>query len=373
MTDSETPQGIWDPASRTWVTPDQITQQSDKQHRRAKSTVPALVVFLVVVTALAGGGYYVWNQLGRKTEPERANVRTPSPDSRTKSDTAKLVQQAIGSVVSVVVNKSGDQVFASGIVLDRSGYIATSAQLVQGGVVTVRPVGGAFVSTKIIGSDPLSDVAILKVDGLKAEPIIPDSAELVAPGDPLVIVGSLPATDAFVATAHVATVGRPVDGPDNIVRFNQLQLDIASALAPTGGLVVAAKGERIGMAVSTNETGAAQVVPMDIVLRVRDDFKTNSNTNHPWTGVVTGSGLTDNAKALTLVVTLVTPGSPASEAGVLQLDRITAVNGAPIRGPGTLMSTVAAAKVGDEITLSIDRGDSTIQVKLRLASQPLKF
>jgi serine protease Do len=295
----------------------------------------------------------------------------------------------------------------SGFIWDNGGDIVTNNHVVSGADrISVTFEDGTVVSGKVIGSDPDSDLAVVKVDmpADRLQPVqLADSTQVqvgqlaVAIGNPFglqgtMTVGFVSALGRLLAANSQTASGLTYSIPDVI------QTDAAINPGNSGGVLVDRDGRVIGVTAAIESSdgsnaGIGFAIPSDIVQKVVPVLIKTGHYEHPWLGV---SGLSlnpDIAKAMDLnleqrgaLIIDITPGSPADKAGLHGSDRQTTIDGEQVRIGGDIITAIdgqtvntfddvvtylaRSTEIGQTITLNILSQGKESQVKLKLAARP---
>ena len=299
----------------------------------------------------------------------------------------------------------------SGFVVDRDGSIVTNAHVVatggnQNGGGQLREARQVFVefgdrnrvSADVVGVDPDSDVALIKVDpdGLGIEPVSLSERSDFAVGEPVAAIGSPFGEDQSLSVGVISATDRTVEGLTNFGIDNAIQTDASINPGNSGGPLLDAKGEVIGVneqiaSSSGSNSGVGFAIPVTSVRYSLDQLKADGEVDYAYLGVTSESvypqlaehlGLDTEAGAL---VTQVVNGSPADEAGLrgssgqetFQLQRVRtggdvviAVEDKPVVQNSDLSELISMHKPGDEVTLDIIRDGRRATVDITLGARP---
>jgi S1-C subfamily serine protease len=292
------------------------------------------------------------------------------------------------------------QSLGSGFVIDRKGDILTNDHVV-GGASGIR-VGfgsGSTYPAKVVGADPGSDLAVVKVDAPASalHPLSFDSSGTVQPGDAAYAIGNPFGLDRTMTAGIVSATGRDIQAPNGLTIPNAIQTDAPINHGNSGGPLLDAAGHVIGVnsqiqggTVNAN-VGVGFAISSDTARSVAQQLIAKGKVQHAYIGVeVTAipSGMSKIVRGVPshgVTIAHVSAGSPAAKAGLkaatqqvtangqtalLGGDSITAVDGKAIRTPDDLAGAVAQHKPGDRVALTVVRGSSTRTVQVTLGSSP---
>ena len=294
----------------------------------------------------------------------------------------------------------------SGFVIDTEGYIVTNNHVAEGAAgLIVRFSDGTTARAELVGNDPDSDLALLKVtrpaDQLVAVPL--GNSDGLKPGMKVIAIGNPFGLEGTMTTGIVSAVGRTMPGAGTYTNPDIIQTDAAINPGNSGGPLLNSKGEVIGVntAIRTNnEVGTGQpsnsgvgfVVPVNTVKLVVAAIKAEGRVRYPYLGLGGGVSVVSVADELKLpvkegvLVQRVLEGGPAARAGLrggteekmvggqpmlTGGDIITAFNGQPVKDYEDLISTlIKTSKVGDTVTLSVWRDGEQIELQVTLVERP---
>ncbi|HUQ93219.1 MAG TPA: Do family serine endopeptidase [Bryobacteraceae bacterium] len=273
----------------------------------------------------------------------------------------------------------------SGVIVDKNGYIMTNQHVVDGADhIRVKMHGDSKeYRAKLIGSDPETDIAVIKIDagkGLSAARI--GNSDGVQVGDWAVAIGSPFGFEATVTAGIVSAMARDVSGAQQFQRF--IQTDAAINPGNSGGPLLNINGEVIGIntAIATQNGGYQGIgfaLPSNEAVKVYNSIIRNGKVTRGSIGVgwqkhekqdqvlramgVSGGVLVDSIQ----------PGGPAEKAGVKREDIIVALNGKPIKDGDDLVGRVSSTPVGTEATITVDRAGKKMDLKLQIADREEVF
>jgi S1-C subfamily serine protease len=286
----------------------------------------------------------------------------------------------------------------SGFLIDNDGHILTNAHVVQGAQrVDVQLGDGSQQRAEVVGTDPSTDVALLKVDDTEGAHPLPlgDSSE-VEVGDPVVAIGNPFALDRTVTSGIVSALQRQIQAPNGFSISDVIQTDAAINPGNSGGPLIDGAGKVIGInsqieSQSGGNVGIGFAVPIKTAADVVSQLENGGEVHQAYLGISGGDITPEIAHALNLPVTQgvlierVLSGGPAADAGIKGAtgqatiagqtfpvggDIITKVDGKPITGMDEVVSAVNEHKPGDEITLTIYSGGQQKDVTVKLGDRP---
>ena len=263
----------------------------------------------------------------------------------------------------------------SGFIVSADGVILTNAHVVRDATeVTVKLTDRREYRAKVLGSDPKTDVAVLKIDARNL-PVVPlGSARNLKVGEWVLAIGSPFGFDNSVSAGVVSAKGRSLPD-DSFVPF--IQTDVAVNPGNSGGPLFNTRGEVVGINSQIySRTGGYQgvsfAIPIDIVTKVRDQIVATGRASHARLGVAiqeVNQTLADSFKLDKpegALVSSVDPNGPADKAGLKTGDVIRKVNGQPIIASGDLPALIGAAAPGEKVTLEIWRQGKRDELTARL-------
>ncbi|MCY3563444.1 MAG: trypsin-like peptidase domain-containing protein [bacterium] len=286
----------------------------------------------------------------------------------TDEPVADVADRLVPSVVHLEITSNSifDRGAGSGVIFDSQGYIFTAAHVVKtvaagDADLTVRLSNGDRLPGEVVGTDPDSDVAVVRVDrtGLVAAELVLDPPRV---GQLVVAVGSPWGLESSVTSGVISATDRIVDG--------KLLIQSDAVLYPgnSGGALADRYGRLIGINVSifTDSTtlepvefqGVGFAVPMDVAYRVASALIAGEPVHTTFLGV---SGR-DSPGDAGVEIMEVFPGSGAETAGLMVGDVVVAVNGRPVKGISDLAARIRHRVPGDQLVLNILRGNEEISL-----------
>ncbi len=304
-----------------------------------------------------------------------------SPSTIPAPNWVELAKAVKPAVVNVTGRRDTGRGMGSGFIIHADGYVVTNNHVVEGAEkVQVRLSDGRDLPATIVGLDPKTDLALLKVDG-RGLPVIAlgDSAALQV-GEPVMAIGNPFGLQQTVTTGIVSATGRVIGaGPyDDFV-----QTDAPINPGNSGGPLVNARGQVVGInSVIFSRTGGSVgigfAIPVNLAKSVFSQLAANGRVERGWLGVsiqeitpalAKSLGLADERGAL---VAQVTEGSPAATAGIKQGDVIVAVAGRAVGRSADLPPLVANLEPGHPVKLTVvrDGKPTTLEVTVARLEEP---
>ncbi len=302
----------------------------------------------------------------------------------------------------------------SGFVIDEDGYIVTNQHVVSGAnSVSVRFASGARETAEVVGEDPSTDTAVIKVNAPEGilKPLTLGDSDAIGVGDPVIAIGNPLNLGISVTTGIVSGIGRPIPAPNNYTINGAVQTDAALSSGNSGGPLLDARGEVIGVTSLAAGTaplggGVAQgvgfAIPINTVKSVVEQLITTGEVEHGYIGVrmfpvgveelaaysdqsteelSEAYGLPENGA----IINQTNEGGPADEAGISGGEReeqiaglpvplgdvVTEVEGASVSTPDDLIKVVNSLKPGDDLDLTVvTPGERAREVTVSVGVQP---
>jgi serine protease Do len=271
----------------------------------------------------------------------------------------------------------------SGVIISPDGYIVTNNHVIDGAVdIRVTMSNREVLPAKLIGADPLTDLAVIKVNGNNL-PSVPwgNSADL-HPGQTVLAFGNPYGFRFTVTRGIISALNRPNPDPSDRRKPGEfIQTDAAINPGNSGGALVDARGELIGIntfliSSSGSFSGMGFAIPTQIVQPIVDTLIRDGKITHAFIGIQISDLTPDNAKFFDMkkaegaLVADVQPDGPGAKAGLKTGDVITELDGKPVTDAGELQMRVAQKRPGDTIHLQVvrDSKPTTITVTLETLS-----
>ena len=267
----------------------------------------------------------------------------------------------------------------TGFIIDAEGYILTNHHVIEGADrIVVRLTDGRSLRAERVGSDPDTDIALIKVEATGALPFAAlGNSDSLRVGEWVVAIGNPLAYEHTVTVGVVSYVGRKLFDQS---LDNYIQTDAAINFGNSGGPLINARGEVIGInaAISSRASNIGFAVPINQASAILPQLRDKGRVSRGYIGVALKDVDADLQRSLGLkqthgaLVQDVTAGSPGARAGVRTYDLVTAVDGKPVPNNDSLIREIAARQPGSVATLSIVRDGRAMSVPIKLAERPLR-
>jgi putative serine protease PepD len=330
---------------------------------------------VVAGVVLLAGGYGISQVLDRNDNtPAGAGIPTaaapsnsaPAPSASGQEPAATVAKALLPTVVEIR-HGSG---LGSGFVYDRNGFIMTAAHVVEGtDQVEVRLYDGTELTGRVVGTDELNDVAVVKVDrtGLAAAPLA--LGETVEVGQLAIAIGSPFGLNETVTAGIISATDRNLNGREVI------QTDAPINPGNSGGVLADRRGRVIGINdaiqtgsdASNGNVGIGFAIPIDLAARSATAIVQGKEVKVGYLGVTMAppTGGQDGA-----LVQEVASGSPAAKAGLRPGDLVVGIDGQSVADYGELGARIRAHQPGEKITLKVIRGGNETTITATLSQRP---
>ncbi|GAB3771214.1 hypothetical protein GCM10027600_28830 [Nocardioides ginsengisegetis] len=299
-----------------------------------------------------------------------------------------MAQQVLPSVVKIEVSGPQESGSGSGIILSSDGQILTNNHVVEiagsSGSITVSFNDGSSAKAKVLGTDPLTDTAVIQAEGVDGlTPATIGKSGDLAVGQSVVAIGSPFGLESTVTSGIVSALNRPVDvgsdGQGNSTVYPAVQTDAAINPGNSGGPLVDLHGHVVGInsSIQTSSSSATEqggsiglgfAIPIDEVMPIVQQMIKGETPTHARLGISVSDVRSNSDVSEGAQVQEVTSGSTADNAGLSSGDVITKVNDEPITGADSLVATIRSFRPGDDVTVTYDHNGATKTVKLALDS-----
>jgi serine protease Do len=291
-------------------------------------------------------------------------------------------RQFFGDQLPEIPNKQVQRGFGSGFIVSSDGLILTNAHVVDGSdQVKVTLKDGRTLEGKVMGSDSLTDVAVIKIKAENLPAVTFADSEQLQPGEWAIAIGNPLGLDNTVTTGIVSATGRSssqVGVADKRVSF--IQTDAAINPGNSGGPLLNAQGEVIGMntAIIQNAQGIGFAIPINTAQSIAEELIAKGKADHPFLGIQMAEitpelkqqlknqmNLDVSADKGILIVDVV-PNSPADNAGLKSGDIIKKIAGESVKTPDEVQQAVEKTEVGKQLALSLQRDDRQLDMDVKV-------
>lgn len=382
----------------------ETSQQTVQAVKRSNKKI-IIIAGIVVAAILAGvwyGGSQLYTYINNAKHPEVIGHQGVNNDgnkiiTKEEGDIANVVDKVGPSVVSIVTKATGTSFYGAteeegagtGIIVGKDGYILTNKHVIAGtnAVSVVLSDGTQYENVKVLGADPLNDVAFLKIENVSSLPAVElgDSSS-VRVGQRVVAIGnSLGQYQNTVTSGIISGIGRPIaaQAGETVENLSDLlQTDAAINPGNSGGPLLNLNGQVIGIntAIIENAQGIGFSIPINATKGILKGVLGRGIVERAYLGVNFLPITPDVAKSYNLPVkkgayiqglngkTAVIKDGPADKAGIKDGDIITKIGGVEVGTGGGISSLVSEYAPGDTIEVVLLRGGQTLTMKVTLAA-----
>jgi serine protease Do len=267
----------------------------------------------------------------------------------------------------------------SGVIISPDGYIVTNNHVIEGAVdIRVTMSNREVLSAKLVGADPLTDLAVIKVNGNNLPSVPFGNSANLHPGQTVLAFGNPYGYRFTVTRGIVSALNRPNPDPSDRRKPGEfIQTDAAINPGNSGGALVNAHGELIGIntfliSSSGSFSGMGFAIPAQIVQPTVETLIHDGKITHAFIGVQIADVTPDNAKFFHMnksqgaLISDVDPDAPGAKAGLRTGDVITELDGKPVTDAGQLQMTVGQKRPGDTVHLQVMRDGKSESVPVKL-------
>jgi serine protease DegS len=269
----------------------------------------------------------------------------------------------------------------SGVIVDDRGHIVTNHHVIAGSDrISVELADGRRTPATVVGRDPGTDLAVLRIDLPKLPVMTLGRSDRIAVGDVVLAIGTPLGLSQTVTHGIISAIGRAQLGV--AVYENFIQTDAAISVGNSGGALVNTRGELVGIntAVLGKNLGAEGIgvaIPVDLVRGVMREILAHGRVIRGWIGIVVDEINEAELREMTLphagvVISNLYRNSPALEVGLARGDMIETVNGAAVRSARDALARIASNKPGSTVTITGVRGQQRFSVKVPVVEPPVQ-
>lgn len=361
-----------------------------------RRTAKILITLVLCFVAGFGGGYTALLLNGQQSMSRNTNVDGNTIISQEEEDVSSVAKRVGGSVVSITTETQARTYFGAynqagagtGIIISSDGYVLTNKHVVSDtqGLSVVTSDGETYDDVTIVGTDPLNDLAFIKINGVSdLKPADLGDSSSIRIGQKVVAIGnSLGEFQNTVTSGIISGTGRPIaaQGSGAVETLTDLiQTDAAINPGNSGGPLVNLSGQVIGIntAVAENAQSIGFAIPINAAKGIIKHLAATGKFERAYLGVNYVTITPDTAKQYNLPVkrgayvsaegqSAVVSGSPAEKAGIQDKDILTKVGDKEIGEKGTISSLISEYAVGDTVQITVLRDGKTLTVDVVLAA-----
>jgi len=347
----------------------------------------ALVSALVLGVGLGAAAFAVLD--GSSTIVRQVTVEGSQPVAASEVPAARIYDRASKSVVELKASggAGGASAQGSGFVYDESGNIVTNQHVVAGATsIAVSFWNGVELDATLVGTDPSTDLAVVRVDASKSllRPLRLGDSSAVRVGDPVLAFGSPFGLEGTVTAGIVSALHREMTAPNNFTITNTIQTDAAINHGNSGGPLLDREGRVIGVNAqiesdSGGSDGVGFAIPSTTVRSIVGQLIATGEVEHAYLGIRMAQ-LPDG-----VAVTEVLPGTPAEKSGIRPAtgvkivdgqerptggDVVVEFDGEKVTSAVALQSAVDARRPGDTVPITVVRGGSRRTLEVTLGVRP---
>lgn len=336
---------------------------------------------LMAVAAIAGGGAGAVvvatsrdgdtrsTTVTQTTAASSAGTAVPAADTMTTATltAGEIYKNDNKGVVDLVVDSDAE---GSGFVIDKKGDIVTNEHVVDGArTIKVTFSDGTKANATVVGSDKATDIAVVRVTGIKASMLTPltfGDSSAVAAGDAVLAIGSPFGLAETLTTGIVSGTDRTIESPSGATIGGAIQTDASINHGNSGGPLIDAEGDVVGVNAqiesdSGGSDGVGFAIPSNTARSVAQQIVAGETVEHPQLGVRIQDGSSGGVK-----LAAVTAGGAAAAAGLKAGDTITAIDGTTVGDADALASLIASHQPGDRVRVTYRRGSASATVTATL-------
>ncbi|MBR3175895.1 trypsin-like peptidase domain-containing protein [Candidatus Saccharibacteria bacterium] len=366
----------------------------------AKNNPLALILAIIALLLGSGGLVFGWMAYEKTAKPITfLNSGTDGNSANfTEGSIADIANKVSESVVSIITSTKTTNLFGqsydsaaagTGVIVTSDGYILTNKHVINGAneVTVVLDDGTTYEKVEVVATDPLNDIAFLKIDGVSdlSAATLGDSKTITVGQQVIAIGNALGEYQNTVTAGIISGTGRSVTASDgngyNVETLtDMIQTDAAINSGNSGGPLVNATGEVIGIntATSASAENMGFAIPISSVKGMLSQLIETGKASRAYLGVYSAEITPELAKAYNLPVSVgtylyssssysaIVKDSPASKAGLKDKDIVTAVNGVKVGAAGSLSNLIGEYKPGDTVQLTVIREGNEVAVNVTL-------
>ncbi|RZU54104.1 putative serine protease PepD [Krasilnikovia cinnamomea] len=347
------------------------------QWRIWASAATAVLMIAVVAAAIVG-----------TNRPPQSTLAVAADQASVCSAT-QVAEQVLPTVVTISATNGRGAGTGSGEVIRSDGHILTNNHVIalaaDGGQVSVVFNDGRSVPAVIVGRDPKTDLAVIKVDGQPPLPVIPfGSSDDVVVGQPVVVLGAPLGLSNTVTSGIVSALDRTIEVPgeagESALLVSSVQTDAAINPGNSGGAMVDCAGQLIGVpsaGATVPDSGGGSIglgfaIPVDLARAVSEEIIATGKVTHAYFGLslATVPPAAPGGPPRGAYIRAVVPGAPAAAAGLRAGDIITSADGKPVLSTDDIAALTLTKDPGDRVVIGYARDGKPAETTVTLAPAP---
>ena len=358
------------------------------QRSRTRLAALGLIAALALGVGLGAAAFAVLDD-GGTTVVRQVTVEGSEPVAEGGLSAGQIYDRAVKSVVEIAASGGAGRAQGSGFVYDRDGHVVTNQHVVAGASsISVSFWNGVELDADLVGTDPSTDLAVLRVDapsGLLSPVRLADSSA-VDVGDPVLAMGSPFGLEGTITSGIVSALHREMTAPNNFTIIDTIQTDAAINHGNSGGPLLDHMGRVVGVnaqieSESGGSDGVGFAIPANTVRSIVRQLISTGEVQHAYLGVKMAPVVVDGGVPITEVV----PDTPADDAGLRAAtsrnlvdgqqvptggDVIVEFDGQAVKSPTALQSAVDARRPGDTVSVVVLRNGDKRTIEVTLGVRP---
>lgn len=371
---------------------DETAKAAPARRGRLGLSALSLMLLIALVAGALGGGIGYWLTSRSNNLLHRNDVtlgKAGQPANRPPGSVADIAKRVGPAVVSIAVTTPTQFALGSGVVIDKRGYVLTNNHVIDVGGATAFTIVVTFADeatakAQVVGRDPTSDLAVLKVPTDQLTVAALGDSDKLAVGDPVIAIGSPLGLQGTVTEGIVSSLNRAVHISDSQsaagVYLNAIQTDAAINHGNSGGALVDASGAVVGInsaaALSTTDASGQQsatsgigfAIPINYARDIAQQLIRTGKAVHASFGAQGHSATANEGLEQGAFLVQITPAGAADTAGLKVGDVVVVADGKLIQTYDQLVVVVQAHKPGDTISMTYFRGAAKATVTVKLGS-----
>jgi len=334
-----------------------------------------------MATAISAGSY---SHAAKKAMPAVVNIftsKTPTASPHQKFLDDPVFRQFFGDQFDDMETPSQpENSLGSGVIISAQGLILTNNHVIAtADAIEVALPDGRKMSAKVVGTDPDTDLALIKVDADNLPAITFASSDKLNVGDVVLAIGNPFGVGQTVTQGIVSALGRSHLGIN--IYENFIQTDASINPGNSGGALIDTDGNLVGInsaiySRSGGSMGIGFAIPATLARQVADQIVAQGNVTRGWIGIEAQDITPELAESFRLsqaqgaLIAGVLRNSPADKAGLRAGDILLAIEGKPVIDSGSMLNLIAALKPSQKATIKIARADAIINISITIGKRP---